>query len=205
MSISKKTSKKSVVSRSGGRADRSASPLVPTTVSRPSLLVEGSDAQFRELINGLLTLTVRLELLRDHLAKQLGITGPQYSLLMAVGRLGGHDGISVGRAARALHVTSAFVAAESNRLARAGLLEKRADATDRRSVLLYLSPVGIARLAQLGPTIYGINDQIFGKLSRPEFDMLTQLVGGLLKNASVVLHKVSGPKEDDDDRYPLRS
>lgn len=204
MSISKKTSKKSVVPRSRGRTDRSAPPLVPTTVSRPSLLVGGSDAQFRELINGLLTLTVRLELLRDHLAEQLGVTGPQYSLLMAVGRLGGHDGISVGRVARALHVTSAFVAAESNRLAKAGLLEKRADVADRRSVLLYLSPVGVARLAELGPAIHGINDQIFGKLSRSEFDMLTQLVGGLLKNASVVLHKVSGPK-DDDERYPLGS
>jgi DNA-binding MarR family transcriptional regulator len=173
--------------------------IVPATVSSPALLVRGSDAQFRELINGLLTLTVRIEMLRDHLAGRLGVTGPHYSMLMTVGQLGGDEGISVSKVARAMRVTSAFVATESNRLAKAGLLEKRPDGMDRRSVLLHLSPLAVGRLARLGAEIRGVNDQVFGQLARPEFDMLTQLVNGLVKNAGITLHRLAAPSGHEED------
>ncbi len=166
-------------------------------MSARTLLVQGSDAQFRELINGLLTLTARIELVRGELAQRIEVTGPQYSLLMVVGQLGGPEGISVGQVARALHVTSAFVAAESNRLAKAKLIEKRADSNDRRSVLLRLSPIGLARLADLGGQIRGANDRIFGGLSGPEFDLLTRLVGRLVKNAGVALHQMKTPSDGE--------
>lgn len=188
--------KKRSVSRGiARRAPRGRAKTVPVTVSSPALLVEGSDAQFRDLINGLLTLTVRIELLRDHLANRLGVTGPQYSLLMAVGQLGGTEGISVGKAARALRVTSAFVASESSRLAEAGLLEKRPDKSDRRSILLCLTSLSIDRLASLGEEIRDVNDEVFGRLTRSEFDTLTRLVSELLKGASSTLHKLSAPSE----------
>jgi DNA-binding MarR family transcriptional regulator len=186
------------VSRRGEHreADK-AFPAIGKTVSARTLLVQGSDAQFRELINGLLTLTARIELVRDELAQRIDVTGPQYSLLMAVGRLGGRDGISVGQVARALHVTSAFVAAESNRLAKAELIEKRTDNKDRRSVLLRLSPIGLARLAGLGNHVRGVNDRIFGGLSGQEFDLLTRLVSGLVRNAGVALHQMKTPRDDE--------
>jgi DNA-binding MarR family transcriptional regulator len=184
------------ISKRGERRDAGrAPPAIGKTVSAPTLLVQGSDAQFRELINGLFTLTARIELVRDQLARRIAVTGPQYSLLMAVGQLGGGEGISVGQVARTLHVTSAFVAAESNRLAKANLVEKKTDSKDRRSVLLRLSPIGLARLADLGSQIRGANDQIFGELSGPEFDLLARLVSGLVRNASVALHHMKTPSE----------
>jgi MarR family transcriptional regulator, organic hydroperoxide resistance regulator len=201
------TPTKKTVKRKSGSARRQAElrHTVPLTASSPSLLKRGSDAQFRELINGLLTLTVRIEMLRDHLAERLGVTGPHYSLLMTVGRLGGHQGISVGKVAQALRVTSAFVATESNRLVKAGLIEKRPDELDRRSVLLFLTPAAIDRLAKLGPEIQNVNDKTFGSLSQAEFDQLTRLVGRLLGSASVALHELATPDKQDEGSLTLNS
>ncbi len=200
------TPKKKAQSRKNAAASRltaarkaSSQQAVPLTVSSPSLLRRGSDAQFREMINGLLTLTLRIELLRDHLADRLGVTGPHYSLLMSVGHLGGWQGVAVGKVARALRVTSAFVATESNRLVKAGLIDKRPDASDRRSVLLFLTPTAVEKLAKLGPEIRSVNDRTFGGLSDAEFDQLTKLVGRLIGSAGMTLHGLAAPDAEEID------
>lgn len=173
---------------------------MPPTVSRPPLLLRGSDESFRDLINGLLTISVRMELIRNHLAQRLGVSGPQYSLLMAIGQLQGDDGISVGRLAKSLHVSSAFVASESNRLTRLGLVEKRQGIKDRRSVLLQLSPLALARLIELGPAIRAVNDRVFASLDRSDFARLSDIVERVVMDSRVALHQIASP---DSDEQPL--
>lgn len=169
---------------------------MPLSVSRPALLRRGSDAEFRNLINGLMTISVRMELIRNHLAERLGVTGPQYSLLMAIGHMEGPEGISVGKAAHSLHVTSAFVASESNRLVREGWLEKAPDTADRRLMLLRLTLRGSKRLAELGPLIQAVNDGVFGSLSGADFSMLAELVDGIVRDSGSTLHRLSAPKHE---------
>ena len=164
---------------------------MPPTVSRPPLLHRGSDESFRNLINGLLTISVRMELIRNHLAQRLGVSGPQYSLLMAIGQLQEDEGISVGRVAKALHVSSAFVATESNRLARLGLVEKRQGIKDRRSVLLRLSPRALDCLIELGPAIRVVNDRVFASLDRTDFARLSDIVERVVKDSRVALHQIA--------------
>lgn len=147
------------------------------------------------MINGLMTISVRMELIRNHLAERLGVSGPQYSLLMAIGQMQGHEGISVGKVAKSLHVTSAFVASESNRLVREGWLEKAPDAYDRRSMLLRLSLRGAKRLAELGPLIRAVNDGIFGSLSSAGFALLARLVDGIVHDSGRALHRLSAPQD----------
>ena len=105
---------------------------LPTTVSRAALLKGGSDRSFRALIGDLLTISTRMEMVREHLGRRMGITGPQYSLIVAVAHLQGSHGISVGTLAQALHVSSAFIASEASKLARRRLLLKRSNPLDRR-------------------------------------------------------------------------
>src|SRR5215813_10897602 len=95
------------------------------TVSLPALLHEGSDSQFRRLIQDLLTVARRVEMARDYFGRQIKVTGPQYNLLMSVAQLQGATGVSVGTVAQAMHVSSAFVTAEAGKLVRIGLLKKR--------------------------------------------------------------------------------
>lgn len=170
---------------------------LPITVSREALLDAGSDRKFRGLINGLLTITTRMEQFRAHLGRILGVSGPQYSLLVTVGRLQETSGISVGQVAKALHVTSAFVANESNKLAKLGLLDKRQDPDDRRLVLLRLTDAGRKRLAELGPRIRAINDGVFATLDHNDFVALSGIVERIARDSRTVLRQLATIEHDE--------
>jgi DNA-binding MarR family transcriptional regulator len=122
------------------RRQPEATAALPATASRQALLEAGSDDRFRQLVYDLLTISVRMETAREHLARRLGVSGPQYSILMAIARLQDRHGVRVGGVAKALHVTSAFIATETGRLARLGLLSKSPNPKDRRGILLALTP-----------------------------------------------------------------
>src|SRR5438067_13388632 len=86
----------------------------PVTVSRPALLVAGSDAEFRGLIHDLIAYGHRLDACRDVFAAIIGLSGVQYEILMLVSRA---DGLSIGEVAGRLHRSGAFITIEANKLA----------------------------------------------------------------------------------------
>ncbi len=86
------------------------------------------------------------------------ISGPQYSVLIAVAHLQGERGVRVGTVAQALHVSSAFIASETGKMARLGLLLKRPNPHDRRGVLLTLAPAGRLKIDRVSAEIRAIND-----------------------------------------------
>jgi len=90
--------------RTRTRGDEAASYILPSTVSCAALLDKGSDRQFRGLVNDLFTIASRMEIVRAHLGGRMGISGPQYSVLIAVAHLQGERGVRVGTLAQALHV-----------------------------------------------------------------------------------------------------
>ncbi len=105
---------------------------MPATVSRPALLEKGSDDRFRRLVYDLLTIASRMTTVREHLGGRMGISAPQYSLLMAVGQFQGERGVGVTAVAKVLHVSSAFVATEF-RQAGAGRVAREAHQPERRT------------------------------------------------------------------------
>lgn len=151
----------------------------PLTTSRPALLVQGSDAAFRRLVNGLLALSSRHQALRDGHAARIGLAGPAYSILISVLHLGAHGPVSVGDVATHMRVSAAFITTETNKLEAAGLLEKRRDPRDGRRLQLVVTEAGSGRLAALAPTQRQVNDIEFGPLSRAEFRTLLRLVESL--------------------------
>src|ERR1700761_4723220 len=121
---------------------KTASSALPPTTSRRALLKGGSDQNFRALVADLLTISSRMETVRGHLGAQMGVSGPQYSVLIAIAHLQGEHGVSVGALAQALHVSNAFIASETGKLAQRRLLHKRANPHDRRGILLSIAPAG---------------------------------------------------------------
>jgi DNA-binding MarR family transcriptional regulator len=174
------------------RADvrSAASSALPPTVSRRALLEAGSDRRFRTLLHDLFTISARMELVREHLGRRLGISGPQYTVLAAVAHLQGEQGASVSAVAKTLHVSSAFVATESRKLAQRGLLDKLTNPHDRRGVLLSLSRAGRGEIRRIGAEIRSINDVFFGSLDAKAFAALSAaasaLVGGSRKAVQLV-------------------
>ena len=163
---------------------------LPATVSRPALLERGSDNRFRQLVYDLLTISVRMETVRTHLARRIGITGPQYSVLVAIAQFQDADGVSVNKVAEVLHVSGAFITAETRRLERLGLVIKAINPRDRRGVLLRLTPNGERQMIAISPAIMAINDKFFAPLTRRAFRQFAHSAAQLVGSSRQVMQVI---------------
>lgn len=159
----------------------------PLTASNPALLADGSDHRFRQLVHDLLTVTAQMKEIRDRLADEMGLSGPQYSILLAAAHLADGAGVGVGEMARHLHVSGAFVTTETGKLAEKGLLGKANDADDRRRVLVSLTDEGRRAVRAIAPLQRAVNDQFFAGLGQTEFRILSQIVGRMVGSSEAAL------------------
>ena len=173
------------------RDNPAAAYILPPTVSFGALLDKGSDRRFRTLVNDLFTIASRMEIVRTHLGRRMGLSGPQYSVLVAVAHLQGDRGVRVGTVAQAMHVSSAFIASETGKMARHGLLLKRPNPQDRRGVLLTLAPAGRLKIDRLSAEIRAINDMFFGALDGESFAALSVAAQALVKGSGKAVHYVT--------------
>src|SRR5580704_6054934 len=180
--------------RPRGRATR---PTLPPTTSRRALLKGGSDHDFRALVHDLLTVSSRMERVRGHLGARMGVSGPQYSVLIAIAHLQCDGGVSVGTLAKALHVSNAFIASETGKLAQRGLLHKRTNPNDRRGILLSIAPAGRIEIGKIGDEIRAINDLFFGVLDAKAFAALSKAVGALVHSSRKAIHYVSAADQQE--------
>ncbi len=165
--------------------DREAFP--PLTVTTPSLLAGGSDKQFRELVAVLLDIGSQVRELRLFLAAQLGVSEPQYRLLLAIVQLQGDVGVSVGAVAEYLRVSSNFVTMEVRKLEALGRVKKLPNPGDGRGVLLRLSRKGRDTFRAGVDTIQLINNTMYGDLSEREFQAVLKTLKSILKNGQRAL------------------
>ena len=151
--------------------------LPPPTVSRPALLVGGSDAEFRGLIHDLIAYGHRLDACRDAFAAIAGISGVQYEILMLLSR---SSGLAVGEVAARLHSSGAFITIEANKLVARAILEKASDPADGRRVLLKCTARAQALLARMAPYQRRVNDLLFERLDARRFRQLRLLARDLV-------------------------
>jgi DNA-binding MarR family transcriptional regulator len=181
--------------RTGTDQELDAGPYaLPATVTCAPLLKGGSDQKFRVLVADLFTISTRMERVREHLGRRLGISGPQYSIVVAVAHLQGHDGISVGGLAQALHVSSAFIATEGGKLVRRKLLLKRTNPLDRRGVLLSIAPAGRLAVDRVSAEIRTVNDLFFGALDATSFAALSAAAAALVESSAKALRYTTSTK-----------
>jgi MarR family transcriptional regulator, organic hydroperoxide resistance regulator len=175
---------------------KGARSRLPTTVSRPALLEQGSDERFRRLVYDLLTVSSRMTVVREHLGSLMSMSAPQYSLLMAIGQFQGDRGVGVTEIARLLHVSGAFVATETGKLAQAGLVTKRANPKDGRAVLLSLTRAGRALIERSSGEIRAINDIFFGALTPSAFAAASAAMAALVRGSARATAHLNRPELD---------
>jgi DNA-binding MarR family transcriptional regulator len=148
------------------------------------------------LVNDLFTIASRMEIVRAHLGRRMGLSGPQYSVLIAVAHLQGERGVRVGTVAQAMHVSSAFIASETGKMARLGLLLKRPNPQDRRGVLLTLAPAGRLKIDRVSAEIRAINDTFFGALDGESFAALCVTAQALVKGSGKAVQYVNAVESE---------
>jgi MarR family transcriptional regulator, organic hydroperoxide resistance regulator len=160
----------------------------PLTISRPEMLVDGSDRAFRHLVHALFGFLARHEAVRAGHGARIGLVGIEYTVLISIGHLSVHEGdVSVNRIADHLYLSGAFVTNVTNQLLKRRLIHKTPDPADRRRVRLEISAEGWARLAGLAPVQRMVNDVQFDCLSADEFKQLSGMIDRLIDSSNRAL------------------
>src|SRR5688572_5664872 len=149
--------------------DFAARAALPLSVTRPEILLDGSDREFRRLIHRMLIGSARLEVVREAIAERIGVSGTQYTMLMSVLHLQGTNGISISALADYLEVTGPHVTGVVGKLVGGGFLRKAVNPKDRRGVLVRLTPMGRKRLLLAFDFISSVNDRLFDGVGREEY------------------------------------
>jgi len=160
---------------------------LPLSATRPALLSGKSDHSFRQLVYNFFTISNRLEQARRYLGSRVGLSGPQYNLMMAVAELQGSTGVSVGRVAEYLHVSGTFVTAETEKLARKGYISKHHDRHDMRVSRLVIGEKGWMALSSLFPELQQVNDLFFAIDSKEEFEGLQRTLQRMVESSQRTL------------------
>lgn len=174
-------------------ADDSATPSpprerAPCTITRPELLVNGSDNQFRRLVHGLFAFSARHDAVRAGHASVIGLTVSQYTVLITAAHLSdGGASIRVRDIADDLWVTPTFVTMELKKLEKAGLVSKKRSKSDRRAQEITVTERGIKLLGRLAPVQQQVNNVQFGDLTVTEFETLLNLVQRMIASSDRAL------------------
>ncbi len=171
-------------------------PQAAPTVNHPSLIEDGSDLAFREMVHDALAFSSRLEAIRNGFAKLIGLTGIQYTILISIYHLQYEQDVSISMIATHLHLSGAFVTNETNKLTAEGLVEKFQDPDDRRRVILRTTPEAEAKLSRLADVQSQVNDEHFSPLTHGDFQRFKRLVSELVDSTdrALALLTALGPR-----------
>jgi len=159
---------------------------------QPSATASGIDESSRELVWDIFAISSHLAEVRRVWATTLGVSGPQWLILMAVDYLDERNGVSVGTVSAKLHVNQTFVVAQSKALEAEGYLTRRNSEKDARVVLMSLTDQTRRKLAAIAPRRREVNDFIFSQLDSATMKKVSQaisLIRTQLERAVILLAK----------------
>ena len=181
-----------------GDAAKSKGAL-PQTVTRPELLNDGTDRDFRQLVHNIFAFMARHEAIRDGHARQIGLAGIEYTTLISIGHLALDGDVNVKTVADHLHMSGAFITTVTSKLQALGLVEKIQDSVDRRRISLLTTEKGKSLLRKLAPYQREINDVEFGSLSKDDFQFLSRVLENLIVSGdeAMALQRYKSSIKDD--------
>ena len=137
------------------------------------------------------SISVYLEELRHFWAKTLGISGPQWMIVMALADLDEGEGVPVNAVSKMLHVDPSFVTTQSKLLEKKGLIRRKTSTADARIVNMSLSDKTYKHLANLASQQETLNEFIFSEFSAGEINELTGKLAALKKRLEKACIKVA--------------
>ena len=159
------------IKRTGIGRERSGSPKGAGAAKNQDLV--------RQFIWEVASINVHLEELRQFWARALGISGPQWMILMALADLDKEDGVPVNVVSKMLHVDPSFVTTQSKLLERGGFLRRRSSASDARVVQMSLTDKTHKHLAGLAEQQKSLNEFIFEEFDDRELMEFTGRLSAL--------------------------
>ena len=150
--------------------------MAPCPIGAPEHEIEMTGAMMCQIM----MLNSVIERRGNRLLEEHGLTLPQWLALGCISHAG-EEGIAHSQIGARLMLSKAPITGTVDRLERAGLVERRGDARDRRVSLAVATPKGIETWWSVKKTLRGDNDStVENALSPEEQDTLLRLMGRLL-------------------------
>lgn len=140
------------------------------------------------MVHAFFAFLVRHEAVRAGHARFIDLAGVEYTILISIGNLSARgETVNVNRLSSHLYLSGAFITTVVNRLVRMGLVNKTVDQTDKRKVILTLTPSARERLLRLAPVQRQVNDVQFGSLGEGDMARLVSMLEGLIEGSDRAL------------------
>ena len=137
------------------------------------------------------SISVHLEELRYFWGKALGISGPQWMILMALAEIDQADGVAVNVVSKKLHVDSSFITTQSKMLEKKGFIRRKTSTEDARIVQMSLTDKTYKHLAALASQQETLSEFIFAELDNGELEDLTDKLAALQNKLEKACMKVA--------------
>jgi len=166
----------------------------PPTTTLKAFLKGGSDRALRQLIYLLTSLFNQMVRNRKQFAAYIGVTEAQFLAMTIIAE---QKSSTVSEIAQRLYVSTQFITAEIGDLVRRGIIEKKPNEADRRSMLLKLSRQGEGLLRELAPLRRKVNDLHWRSLTEERARLLEEIVTTLISDGKRAVHLLEGPEFTD--------
>ena len=137
------------------------------------------------------SINVHLQELRYFWAKTLGISGPQWMILMALADLDKGDGVPVKVVSKMLHVDSSFVTTQSKLLEKKGFMRRKTSENDARVVQMSLTDKSYKHIASLAAQQEELNNFIFAEFNDRDLSEFTDKLTALKARLEKASLKIS--------------
>jgi MarR family transcriptional regulator, organic hydroperoxide resistance regulator len=136
-------------------------------------------------------INVHLQEIRYFWAKTLGVSGPQWMILMALADLDQGEGVPVKVVSKMLHVDPSFVTTQSKMLEKKGFMRRKTSDDDARVVQMSLTDKTYKHIAALASRQEELNDFIFAEFSDRDLAEFTDKLTALKARLEKACLKVS--------------
>jgi MarR family transcriptional regulator, organic hydroperoxide resistance regulator len=154
----------------------------PLTMSKPTNNDDASDRNqevVRQFLWDIASINVHLDEIRHFWAKELGISGPQWMILMAVGDLDSGNGVPVKDVSAMLHVDPSFVTTQSKMLEKNGFMRRVPSRQDARVVLMSLSDKASKKIAMLASRRDSLSEFVLADFDNEALQDISSQLGKL--------------------------
>ena len=163
----------------GASSKRSVGPPGPTKRASSGGTASKIQDDIRRFTWAIASISVHLEELRYFWGKALGISGPQWMILMALAEIDQDGGVPVNVVSKKLHVDSSFVTTQSKLLEKKGFIRRKTSTEDARIVQMSLTDKTYKHLASLASQRDALNEFIFAEFDDRELAELTDKLAAL--------------------------
>jgi DNA-binding MarR family transcriptional regulator len=164
------------MNRTGKRA---ANPPVSPKHAGPDEPAAKNQDVVRQFTWQIASINVHLDDIRQFWARALGISGPQWMILMALADLDKGEGVSVKVVSKMLHVDPSFVTTQSKMLEKKGFMRRKTSADDARIVQMSLTDKTYKHIANLASQQDALNEFIFAEFGDRELAEFTVKLASL--------------------------